>query len=217
MNVDVSTITFESGTFRSSASNEIIDIAGLATAGFRVHKVPEALRGGLDASAVYAPREPTYPNGCHICEVEIDPDTGVVEIVRYTVADDVGTVLDHASVEGQIRGGVAQGIGQALMEEIRYEPASGQLLSGSFLDYAMPRAAQVPAIAVTSLEVRSTTQPMGVKGAGEAGVVGALPAVISAIADALRLPHIDMPATPQRIWEALNRARSTGALTSPAR
>ena len=151
----------------------------------------------------------TYPNGCHVCEVEIDPETGALGLMRYVVVDDVGRVVNPAIVKGQIMGGVVQGIGQALAEEIRHDPATGQLLSASFMDYAMPRAGDLPGLRVISHPVPTGQNPLGVKGAGEAGTVGALPAVISAVCDALRpcgVRHIDMPATPARIWSALRAA-----------
>jgi carbon-monoxide dehydrogenase large subunit len=154
------------------------------------------------------PPAQTFPNGCHIVEVEIDPDTGVVTIERYTVVDDFGRTINPLLLEGQVHGGIAQGIGQALFEHGVYDPDSGQLLSGSFMDYAMPRASDIPSFAFSTHNVPSTANPLGVKGAGEAGAVGAPPAVINAIVDALHgrvgLRHIDMPATPRRVWEALN-------------
>ena len=148
----------------------------------------------------------SFPNGCHICEVELDPETGGLEVLSYLVADDVGRVLNPLLMAGQIQGGVAQGLGQALLEQLVYEEGSGQLLTASFMDYAMPRASDLPALTVLSHPVPTPTNPLGVKGAGEAGVVGSLPAVISAVSDALSqkgVHHIDMPATPERIWRAL--------------
>jgi carbon-monoxide dehydrogenase large subunit len=177
-------------------------------ASFSLQRLPPDMEAGLDQTATFAPREPTYPNACHIAEVEIDPETGSLEILRYVVVDDVGTVLNHVLVEGQVCGGVAQGIGQALMEAVAYDAESGQLISGSFMDYAMPRAVDVPALEFHSNAMPATTNPLGVKGAGEAGVIGAIPAVMSAVADALRpmgIRHIDMPATSERIWRAIQR------------
>jgi carbon-monoxide dehydrogenase large subunit len=166
------------------------------------------MEGGLISTAVYNAETENFPNGCHVCELEIDPQTGTVEIVRYSVVDDVGTVLNPMLLHGQIVGGIAQGAGQILMEDIRFDD-SGQLLTGSFMDYAMPRASDLPAVAVESNPVPTKTNPLGVKGAGEAGCVGALPAVANALADALcavGVRHIDMPATPERIWRALRAA-----------
>jgi len=149
----------------------------------------------------------TYPNGCHICEVEIDPDTGQTSIARYTIVDDVGTEINPMLVKGQIVGGLAQGLGQALMEDVAFDPGSGQLLSASFMDYAIPRADDVPSAKILSHPVPSPNNPLGAKGVGEAGTVGGLAAAINAVCDALStrgIPHIDMPATPARIWQALH-------------
>lgn len=155
----------------------------------------------------------TFPNGCHICEVEIDPGTGAVSIARYTVVDDVGVVVNPLLVKAQIAGGVAQGLGQALMEQVAYDPQSGQLVTGSFMDYAMPRADDCPAAVIESRPAPTQKNPLGVKGAGEAGTVGALPSVMNAVCDALRsagAEPIDMPATPYRVWAALAAARREG-------
>lgn len=163
---------------------------------------------GLSAEAVFMPNSPTFPNGTHICEVEIDPETGRVEIQRYTTVDDVGTVLNPLLLEGQMQGGVVQGMGQAVMEAIRFDPDTGQAITGSFMDYTLPRADDVCAIQTGSNPVPTALNPLGVKGAGEAGTVGAVPAVMNAIADALAavgVDDMDMPATPERLWRALSR------------
>jgi carbon-monoxide dehydrogenase large subunit len=160
---------------------------------------------GLIAPATYAAPVQNFPNGCHICELEIDADTGEVEIVRYSVVDDVGTVINPLLLKGQIVGGVAQGIGQVLMEDIKFD-GDGQNLTGSFMDYAMPRATDISAVDVKSNPVPTRTNPLGVKGAGEAGCVGAMPAVANALVDALShlgVRHIEMPATPERLWRAM--------------
>jgi carbon-monoxide dehydrogenase large subunit len=159
---------------------------------------------GLVAQAAVAPGDATFPNGCHLCEVEVDAETGVVRLDRYAVVDDVGTVVNPLLLKGQIQGGVAQGAGQALMEAVRYDEG-GQMLTATFMDYAMPRAADLPEIAVLSNPQPTATNPLGAKGAGEAGTVGALPAVISAVCDAIGVAHLDMPATPERVWAALRR------------
>jgi carbon-monoxide dehydrogenase large subunit len=172
-------------------------------------KLPDAMEGGLTATSVYRADVENFPNGCHVCEVEIDRDTGAVEIARYTVVDDVGTVLNPLLLHGQIHGGVVQGVGQVLMEDICRD-ASGQPMTGSFMDYAVPRAADLSPIAVESHPVPTGTNPLGVKGAGEAGCVGALPAVANALVDALSqfgVRHIEMPATPERVWRAVNASR----------
>jgi aerobic carbon-monoxide dehydrogenase large subunit len=160
---------------------------------------------GLIATATYVAPVQNFPNGCHICELEIDEDTGEVEIVRYSVVDDVGTVINPLLLKGQIVGGVAQGVGQILMEDIKFD-GHGQNLTGSFMDYAMPRATDISAVDVKSNPVPTRTNPLGVKGAGEAGCVGAMPAVANALVDALShlgVRHIEMPATPERLWRAM--------------
>lgn len=178
---------------------------------------PDVVKGPgepLSAENFTSTEGATYPNGCHVCEVEIDTETGVTRIASYLVVDDVGTVLNPALVKGQIHGGVAQGVGQALMERVVYSPESGQLLTASFMDYAMPRADDFPALDVTSHPVPTATNPLGAKGVGEAGVVGALPAVINAVCNALAplgIAHIDMPATPDRVWHAIQAAKRTAS------
>ena len=170
--------------------------------------MPKGMEPGLIATAVYTAEAENYPNGCHVCELEIDPEIGTVEIARYSVVDDVGTVINPLLVHGQIIGGIAQGAGQILMEDIRFDPDSGQLISGSFMDYAMPRAGDLSAVQVKSNPVPTRTNPLGVKGCGEAGSVGAMPAIANAIVDALSaygVRHIEMPATPERIWRAINQ------------
>ena len=156
----------------------------------------------LTASHTHAPADYTYPNGCHICELEVDPETGGVAIQRYTIVDDFGRAMNPKLLEGQVQGGTVQGIGQALLEHTVYDP-SGQLLTGSFMDYAMPRAADLPPLDCGFHHVPCTTNPLGVKGAGEAGAVGAPAAVVNAVANALGVRHLDMPLTPQKVWSAL--------------
>jgi carbon-monoxide dehydrogenase large subunit len=165
--------------------------------------------GFTEISAFTAPAV-TFPNGCQVCEVEIDEETGAVRIVRHTVVDDVGTMVNPMLVEGQIHGGVVQGLGQGLFEELTYEPATGQLLAGSFMDYAMPRADDVPFFDVVSHEVPTKVNPLGAKGVGEAGTVGALPALLNAVNDALAplgVRHLDMPVTPERVWRAIRAGK----------
>jgi aerobic carbon-monoxide dehydrogenase large subunit len=185
-----------------------LDVFAVAKAARDPAKLPAGIEPGLDTTHHRVPPAQTFPNGCHIVEVEIDPHTGAVIIERYTVVDDFGRTINPLLLEGQVHGGIVQGIGQALLEHAVYDPDSGQLLSGSFMDYAMPRAGDVPPFAFSTHNVPSTANPLGVKGAGEAGAVGAPPAVINAIVDALHdrveLRHIDMPATPRRVWEMLN-------------
>jgi carbon-monoxide dehydrogenase large subunit len=202
-------IEFAEGKFAVAGTDKAIDISALAQASYRIASLPRDLEVGLTEAAVVIPAGPTYPNGTHVCEVEIDPETGQVELARYSVVDDVGVMVNPMLVKGQIHGGVAQGVGQVLFEQVAYDPKSGQLLSGSFMDYCMPRADDLPAFAIASHEVPAKSNPLGVKGAGEAGTIGALPAAMSAILDALRplgVKHLDMPATPERVWRAIREA-----------
>ena len=164
----------------------------------------------MAVTAEFTPPAVTFPNGCHMVEVEIDPETGVVEIVRYAIVEDIGNVLNPKLAHGQIQGGVAMGVGQALGEMITYDAESGQLISGSFMDYQMPRADEVPSVRIETRAVPTAMNPLGVKGVGEAGTVGSLVAVINAICDALSplgIRHLEMPATPARVWSAIEAAR----------
>jgi carbon-monoxide dehydrogenase large subunit len=178
----------------------------VARISFDPNRLPRGFELGLDEGVTISPAGPTFPNGCHVCEVEIDPETGVTRVVDYWVVDDVGRVVNPLIVKGQLHGGIAQGLGQALLETVAYDRESGQLLSGSFMDYAMPRAEDIPVIATATNEVLTKSNPLGIKGAGEAGNVGSLPAVMNAVNDALASRSngpIDMPASPERVWRAL--------------
>jgi aerobic carbon-monoxide dehydrogenase large subunit len=209
LSADGSEIEFEDGLFSAPRSNRRLTIGEIARESLNPENLPEGMDLGLIAGATFSCKEQNFPNGCHICELEIDAETGEVEILRYSVVDDVGTVMNPLLLEGQICGGIAQGVGQVLMEDIRFDPASGQLLTGSFMDYAMPRAGDLSAIHCDSNPVPTKTNPLGVKGAGEAGNVGALPAVANALTDALSplgIRHIEMPATPERLWRAVREA-----------
>lgn len=188
------------GTDRAKAFGEVV------LAAYIPHKYPAGLEPGLEESAVYDPKNFTFPAGCHICEVEIDPDTGVTQVVSFTAVDDVGTVINPMIVEGQVHGGVAQGIGQALLEGALYDE-QGQLLSGSFLGYTMPRAGDLPSFKVGTEVTACTHNPLGVKGVGEVGAIGSPPAVIGAVCDAIGARHIEMPATPERVWRAIREAK----------
>ncbi|HEY2531873.1 MAG TPA: xanthine dehydrogenase family protein molybdopterin-binding subunit [Xanthobacteraceae bacterium] len=209
-------VVFADGVFTVPGTDLRIDLLAVARAARDPAKLPPSMAPGLDTTHHRVPPAQTFPNGCHVVEVEIDPATGGVTIEAYTIVDDFGRTINPLLLEGQVHGGIAQGIGQALLEHAVYDPDSGQLLSGSFMDYAMPRAGDLPSFAFSTQNVPSTANPLGVKGAGEAGAVGAPPAVINAIVDALYdrcgVRHIDMPATPQRIWETLNGA-AQGAWT----
>jgi carbon-monoxide dehydrogenase large subunit len=208
LKVPVDTVKFADGILSSPSTNQTITIQEVAKLATQPAKLPKGMEGGLTATAVYTAEVENFPNGCHVCEVEIDPETGVTEIVRYNVVDDVGTVLNPMLLHGQIVGGIAQGAGQILMEDIHFD-AGGQLVTGSFMDYAMPRATDIPDVEVQSNPVPTKTNPLGVKGAGEAGSVGAMPAVANAIVDALSelgVRHIAMPATPEVVWRAIREA-----------
>ena len=199
-----SDLEFEGGGFRVVGTDRAV---GLFSVAARMREKGEA----LGALGRFVTEAPTFPNGTHICEVEVDPETGAVGIVKFTVVDDFGNLVNPLLAAGQVHGGVVQGIGQALVEEAVYDPDSGQLLTGSFMDYAMPRAADVPMLDTDWNVVPCRTNPLGTKGAAEAGAIGAPPAVIAALTDALSgygIDHIDMPATPAKVWAAIQRARA---------
>ena len=204
-------IEFADGSFTIIGTDRRLSVVEVATAAKDQANLPAGVKPGLGAEARSEVESGTYPNGCHICEVEVDPETGACEVVNYTVVDDFGLVVNPLLVEGQVQGGVAQGAGQALLEACIYDPESGQLTSGSFMDYAMPRADTLPTINFKTNEVLCTTNPLGIKGAGEAGTVGALAAVINSVVDALSgygVRHVEMPATPERIWQAIAGAQA---------
>ncbi len=205
LKVNADELNFSEGVFSSKATNRTLSIKEIAKESFDFVKLPKDMEAGLSANAVYHAPIANYPNGCHICELEIERETGKVEIVRYTVVDDVGTVLNPMLLHGQIHGGIAQGVGQVLMEDIHFD-AEGQLVTASFMDYAMPHAHDFCDMEVESNPVPTKTNPIGTKGAGEAGCVGALPAVANALVDALSefgIKHIEMPATAERIWRIM--------------
>ena len=205
LKVEEADLKFDEGVFSTNKTNRTLSVKEIAAASFDTANLPSGMEPGLFATAVYKAPVNNYPNGCHICELEIDRETGKVEITRYNVVDDFGTVLNPLLLHGQVHGGIAQGAGQALMEDIHFD-ASGQLVTASFMDYAMPHAHDLCDMEVESNPVPTKTNPLGVKGAGEAGCVGALPAVANALVDALSefgVKHIEMPATPERIWRAM--------------
>jgi aerobic carbon-monoxide dehydrogenase large subunit len=219
MEAAVADIEFEDAKFTVVGTDRSVTLKQVAMAAFQPARLPKGLEPGLIESATYAPEQATYPNGCHVCEVEVDPETGVVELVSYLVVDDVGTVINPLTLAGQIHGGVAQGVGQVLMEQVVYEKGSGQLLTASFMDYAMPRADTMCNVAIRSNPVPTATNLLGAKGAGEAGCVGALPAVMIAILNALEplgVRELDMPATSERVWQAMQNARADAAARSEA-
>jgi carbon-monoxide dehydrogenase large subunit len=203
-------IEFADGTFRVVGTDRAVSLQDVAQAAYVPSRLPEGLETGLYEVASFSPEIPNFPNGCHVCEVEIDPETGMTRVLRYVVVDDVGTVINKLTLEGQIHGGVAQGIGQAFTEHLVYDAHSGQLLSGSLTDYGLPRADEVPSFEMDENPVPTKTNPLGVKGAGEAGNVGALAAIMNAVVDALSplgIAHIDMPATPEKVWRAIRAAQ----------
>lgn len=205
-------IEFEGGSFTIAGTDRSIDIMELAR---KLHdgKVPDGVPDNLDVDHTSEPVPSAFPNGCHVCEVEIDPDTGIVQIVRYSAVNDFGTVINPMLVAGQLHGGVVQGIGQALMEHVRYDE-SGQPITGSLMDYALPRAGDVPNMTVGDHPVPATTNPLGSKGCGEAGCAGSLSTVVNAVLDALSdygIKHIDMPLTPERVWRAIQEGKGTAA------
>jgi carbon-monoxide dehydrogenase large subunit len=208
---DPAQVRFADGVFSAGAATA--SLAQVAEAAQDVRRLPDGEKTGLDESFVYE-RDPNlfnFPNGCHICEVEVDPDLGTVRIVRYTAIDDCGVVLNPFIVHGQVYGGVAQGVGQALVETAVYEEGSAQFLSGSFMDYGMPRAHHLAMIEAHFNEVPCKTNELGVKGAGEAGACAAPSAFVGAVVDALKpygVAHIDMPVTPERVARAIGAVKA---------
>ena len=209
-------VEFKDGRFTVAGTDKSLGIGDVALSAYVPHNFPlEELEPGLDEQAFYDPKNFTYPNGTHVCEVEIDPETGVVKIVNFVAADDFGRVINPMVVEGQVHGGLVQGIGQAMLEHAVYDPATGQLLAGSFMDYCMPRADDVPSFKIAyHEEAPCTHNPLGVKGCGEAGTIGSAAAVMNAVVDALAehgVTHLDMPATPERVWRAIHGQRFAAA------
>ncbi len=206
-------IEFDAGEFRIVGTDRRISLKDVAGASHGGDGLPPELAGPIDEHHHVDTPPMTYPNGCHACELEVDPETGVIRILRYVIADDFGKLVNPRLVAGQVHGGTAQGLGQALLERTVYDAESGQLLSGSLMDYCLPRADDLPEIELHLYEVPCTTNPLGVKGAGEAGAIGAPPAIMNALVDALRplgVTHIDMPATPERVWQAIRNAGANG-------
>jgi carbon-monoxide dehydrogenase large subunit len=201
-------IEFKGGRFTIAGTDRTIGIMELAQKIKSGINLPEGVPPSLDVKHVSDGAAATFPNGCHVAEVEVDPDTGVIQVVKYTCVNDFGTIINPMIVDGQLHGGVVQGIGQTLMEMTAYD-SEGQLLTGSYMDYAMPRAVDAPEFSVQSHPVPTKTNPLGVKGCGEAGCAGSLTSIMNAVADALSeygIRHIDMPATPYRVWQAIQSA-----------
>jgi len=205
-------VEFVDGVFKVAGTDKQVPFAQVALTAYVPHNYPlDKLEPGLNENAFYDPTNFTFPAGTYVCEVEVDADTGSVDIVSFTAVDDFGKVINPMIVAGQVHGGLTQGIGQALLENCRYDKASGQLLTGSLLDYCMPRADNVPSFKLDTKETPCTHNPLGVKGCGEAGAIGAPAAVMNAITDALGVRDLEMPATPERVWRALEQAKTQKA------
>ena len=199
-------IEFENGEFKVTGTDKKVPWGSVTLTAYVPHNYPlDKLEPGLNENAFYDPTNFTYPSGTHICEVEVDPETGKTRIVKFTAVDDFGNIINPMIVSGQVHGGIAHGIGQAMLEGCRYDPESGQLLTGSYMDYTMPRADDVPSFTVDHTVTPCTHNPLGVKGCGEAGAIGSPPAIINALTDALGVADIAMPATAERVWRAANK------------
>ena len=203
-------IEFDDGNFKVAGTDRAVSLQDVARTSYQPTKLPTDIEIGLFATDTFNPGTPCFPNGCHVVEIEIDPETGYTEILRYSVVDDVGTVINKLTLEGQIHGGIGQAVGQALTEQIVYDKETGQLITGSFLDYGMPRAHDSCSYDLENNPVPTKLNPIGAKGAGEAGNVGGLGAIMNAIVDALSplgITNIDMPATPTKVWHAIQEAK----------
>ncbi|MGA7487463.1 MAG: molybdopterin cofactor-binding domain-containing protein, partial [Xanthobacteraceae bacterium] len=219
LDVPASDVSFTDGLFAAPGSNRRLTVFDIARALDDLPSLPDDLHAPLAAEATFTGRIPAYPTGAAVCEAEVDPETGTIEIRRYTSIDDGGQPINPLILHGQVHGGVAQGVGQTVMEAAVYEPGSGQLLSASFLDYGMPRADHFPHLEVELTEDPTTGNALRVKGGGEAGITPSSAVLINAVMDALAdlgIEHIDMPATPQRVWSAIRAARE-GATKASAR
>jgi carbon-monoxide dehydrogenase large subunit len=205
-------IKIEDGNFIIAGTDKKLTMTEVALAAYTFHKLPKDLEPGLDEKAYFDPINLTYPAGAFVCEVEVDPGTGTTEIVHFTAIDDFGNVINPMIVEGQVHGGVIHGIGQALLEEVVYDAESGQLVTGSYNDYCMPRAHDLPTAFDHAFQVTpSPSNPLGVKGCGEAGAIGAPPAIINAITDAIGTNDLQMPATAEKVWRALRSVSTKNA------
>ena len=204
-------IEFKDGRFAVKGTNHAVGIFEVARAAAERKDLPAELQGPLYAACDETVLDASYPYGAHVCEVEVDPDTGKVALINYVAVDDVGRAVNPMIIHGQVHGGIAQGVGQALLEHAYYDPESGQMLAGSLMDYAMPRASDLVNYITEISEVPSSTHPLGIRPAGEGGTVPALAVTVNAIVDALSdlgVRHVEMPATPERVWRAIEDARS---------
>ncbi|MCB1472297.1 MAG: xanthine dehydrogenase family protein molybdopterin-binding subunit, partial [Rhodobiaceae bacterium] len=204
-------IEFKDGAFSVSGTDKKVTFPEVALNAYVAHKFPSSeIEPGLKEGAFHDPANFTFPAGCHICEIEIDPETGVSQVVNWVAVDDFGIVINPMIVEGQVHGGIAQGVGQALLERAVYDD-SGQLVTASYMDYCMPRADNLPSFKVDTTVTPCPSNPLGIKGCGEAGAIAAPPAVINAITDALGHENISMPATPQAVWQAVRKGMAKAA------
>ncbi|MDR6755484.1 carbon-monoxide dehydrogenase large subunit [Mycoplana sp. BE70] len=206
MEADESDIVIENGELKVAGTDKSVPWFQVALAAYTAHNLPAGMEPGLKEGAFYDPSNFTFPAGCYICEVEVDPDTGKTEIIQFVAADDFGNIINPMIVEGQVHGGIAQGIGQALLEGVHYDPQTGQLLTASYMDYAMPRADDLPSFQVSHQNTPCPNNPLGIKGCGEAGAIGSPPALMNAITDAIGNNDLTMPATPQKVWAAAHAA-----------
>lgn len=206
MEADESDIVIENGELKVAGTDKSVPWFQMALSAYTAHNLPAGMEPGLKEGAFYDPSNFTFPAGCYICEVEVDPDTGKTEVIQFVAADDFGNIINPMIVEGQVHGGIAQGIGQALLEGVHYDPQTGQLLTASYMDYAMPRADDLPSFQVSHQNTPCPNNPLGIKGCGEAGAIGSPPALMNAITDAIGNNDLTMPATPQKVWAAAHAA-----------
>jgi len=206
LEADEADVVIENGEAKIAGTDKSVPWFQVALAAYTAHNLPAGMEPGLKEGAFYDPTNFTFPAGCYICEVEVDPDTGQTEIIQFVAADDFGNIINPMIVEGQVHGGITQGVGQALMETCHYDPETGQLVTASYMDYQMPRAGDLPSFKVSTSNTPCPGNPLGIKGCGEAGAIGSPPAVINAITDAIGTNDLTMPATPQKVWKALRAA-----------
>ncbi len=207
MEADEGDIVIENGALKVAGTDKNVPWFQVALASYTAHNLPAGMEPGLKETAFYDPTNFTFPAGCYICEVEIDPETGKTEIVQFVAADDFGNIINPMIVEGQVHGGIAQGVGQALLEGTSYDAGSGQLITASYMDYTMPRADDLPSFKVSHQNTPCPSNPLGIKGCGEAGAIGSPPAVMNAITDAIGNNDVTMPATPAKVWSAIHAAQ----------